>query len=297
MEQQKKDKILALVTTIVLHIVVLFVLWLTFLGKEPVGTGSGVLVQVGFVDESAGMFESNADRPEQTEAERPRENEDELLTQTDEESIHIEKKEEKKDKTIQENKKDERIANQVKNAFGKGVSNDGSRGDSDEGSGTQGNPFGNSSTGEITGVGGYGGYNLGGRGLVGSLPYPEYDNSNDAGIIAISITVDPQGKVISAIATVNGSKGTAFSNRRSRRPQIAIRAQHRFLQSNRSYHLYLQTKLSTSLLRNESRKEKPPDSFPLDPRTFGLSRSITRQPLTPPLSCPVALRGVLHRKI
>lgn len=189
MEQQKKDKILALVTTIVLHIVVLFVLWLTFLGKEPIGTGSGVLVQVGFVDESAGMFESNADRPEQTEAERPRENEDELLTQTDEESIHIEKKEEKKDKTIQENKKDERIANQVKNAFGKGVSNDGSRGDSDEGSGTQGNPFGNSSTGEITGVGGYGGYNLGGRGLVGSLPYPEYDNSNDAGIIAISITV------------------------------------------------------------------------------------------------------------
>ena len=201
MEQQKKDKILALVTTIVLHIVVLFVLWLTFLGKEPIGTGSGVLVQVGFVDESAGMFESNADRPEQTEAERPRENEDELLTQTDEESIHIEKKEDKKDKTIQENKKNERIANQVKNAFGKGVSNDGSRGDSDEGSGTQGNPFGNSSTGEITGVGGYGGYNLGGRGLVGSLPYPEYDNSNDAGIIAISITVDPQGKVISAIAT------------------------------------------------------------------------------------------------
>lgn len=234
MEQQKKDKILALVTTIVLHIVVLFVLWLTFLGKEPVGTGSGVLVQVGFVDESAGMFESNADRPEQTEAERPRENEDELLTQTDEESIHIEKKEEKKDKTIQENKKDERIANQVKNAFGKGVSNDGSRGDSDEGSGTQGNPFGNSSTGEITGVGGYGGYNLGGRGLVGSLPYPEYDNSNDAGIIAISITVDPQGKVISAIATVNGSKGTAFSNPKLRASAEAAARKSRFKRSTGS---------------------------------------------------------------
>ena len=233
-EQQKKDKILALVTTIVLHIVVLFVLWLTFLGKEPVGTGSGVLVQVGFVDESAGMFESNADRPEQTETERPRENEDELLTQTDEESIHIEKKEEKKDKIIQENKKDERIANQVKNAFGKGVSNDGSRGDSDEGSSTQGNPFGNSSTGEITGVGGYGGYNLGGRGLVGSLPYPEYDNSNDAGIIAISITVDPQGKVISAIATVNGSKGTAFSNPKLRASAEAAARKSRFERSTGS---------------------------------------------------------------
>ena len=180
------------------------------------------------------MFESNADRPEQTEAERPRENEDELLTQTDEESIHIEKKEDKKDKTIQENKKDERIANQVKNAFGKGVSNDGSRGDSDEGSGTQGNPFGNSSTGEITGVGGYGGYNLGGRGLVGSLPYPEYDNSNDAGIIAISITVDPQGKVISAIATVNGSKGTAFSNPKLRASAEAAARKSRFERSTGS---------------------------------------------------------------
>ncbi len=190
MEQQKKDKILALVTTIVLHIVVLFVLWLTFLGKEPIGTGSGVLVQVGFVDESAGMFESNADRPEQTEAERPRENEDELLTQTNEESIHIEKKEDKKDKTIQENKKDERIANQVKNAFGKGVSNDGSRG--------------------------------------------EYDNSNDAGIIAISITVDPQGKVISAIATVNGSKGTAFSNPKLRASAEAAARKSRFERSTGS---------------------------------------------------------------
>ena len=173
-------------------------------------------------------------RPEQTEAERPRENEDELLTQTDEESIHIEKKEDKKDKTIQENKKNERIANQVKNAFGKGVSNDGSRGDSDEGSGTQGNPFGNSSTGEITGVGGYGGYNLGGRGLVGSLPYPEYDNSNDAGIIAISITVDPQGKVISAIATVNGSKGTAFSNPKLRASAEAAARKSRFERSTGS---------------------------------------------------------------
>jgi len=145
-----------------------------------------------------------------------------------------EKKEEKKDKTIQENKKDERIANQVKNAFGKGVSNDGSRGDSDEGSGTQGNPFGNSSTGEITGVGGYGGYNLGGRGLVGSLPYPEYDNSNDAGIIAISITVDPQGKVISAIATVNGSKGTAFSNPKLRASAEAAARKSRFERSTGS---------------------------------------------------------------
>ena len=182
-----------------MHLVVLLVLWFTLLGPEPMGSGSGVLVQVGLVDEASGMFESNAPQPEEPQAEQPRTNDDELMTQTDEESIQIEKKEEEnKKKAVQENKQDNRIANQVKNAFGKGVSNDGSRGDSETGSGTQGNPFGNASTGELTGVGGYGGYNLGGRGLVGSLPYPQYDNSNDAGTIAISITVNPQGQVISA---------------------------------------------------------------------------------------------------
>lgn len=218
-----------------MHLVVLLVLWFTLLGPEPMGSGSGVLVQVGLVDEASGMFESNAPQPEEPQAEQPRTNDDELMTQTDEESIQIEKKEEEnKKKAVQENKQDNRIANQVKNAFGKGVSNDGSRGDSETGSGTQGNPFGNSSTGELTGVGGYGGYNLGGRGLVGSLPYPQYDNSNDAGTIAISITVNPQGQVINAIATVKGSEGTAFSNPKLRASAEAAARRSRFERSNRS---------------------------------------------------------------
>lgn len=235
MEPQKRDKIQAIAATVAVHLVVLLVLWFTLLGPEPMGSGSGVLVQVGLVDEASGMFESNATEPQRPQAEQPRENDDELITQTDEESIQIEKKEEdKKKKAVQENKKDDRIANQVKNAFGKGVSNDGSRGDSDKGSGTQGNPFGNASTGELTGVGGYGGYNLGGRGLVGSLPYPQYDNSNDAGTIAISITVNPQGQVISAIATVKGSEGTAFSNPKLRASAEAAARRSRFERSNRS---------------------------------------------------------------
>lgn len=239
MEQPKKEKIQALVATIALHAILLLILWLSVLGQEPIGSGSGVLVQVGFVDEASGMFESNANQPQQAqEAKQPDENDDKLLTQNDEESIHIEEKKEKsekkKEQPSQENKQDDRIANQVKNAFGKGVSNDGSRGDSDTGSGTQGNPFGNASTGEITGVGGYGGYNLGGRGLVGSLPYPQYDNSNDAGTIAISITVNPQGEVINAIATVNGSKGTAFSNPKLRASAEAAARKSRFERSSGS---------------------------------------------------------------
>lgn len=236
MEPQKRDKIQAIAATVAVHLVVLLVLWFTLLGNEPVGGGSGVLVQVGLVDEASGMFESNNTQPEQAQAEQMRENDDELITQNDEESIQIEKKEDekKKEKAVQENKQDNRIANQVKNAFGKGVSNDGNRGSSDKGSGTQGNPFGNSSTGELTGVGGYGGYNLGGRGLVGSLPYPQYDNSNDAGTIAISITVNPQGQVINAIATVKGSEGTAFSNPKLRASAEAAARRSRFERSNRT---------------------------------------------------------------
>lgn len=234
MEPQKRDKIQAIAATVAVHLAVLLILWFTLLGPEPMGEGSGVLVQIGFVDEASGMFESNADQPEQTQSAQPQENDNELITQSDEESVQIEKKEEKKEKAPQEPPKDDRIANQVKNAFGKGVSNEGSRGDSDEEAGTQGNPFGNSSTGEITGVGGYGGYNLGGRGLVGSLPYPQYDNSNDAGTIAVSITVNPRGEVIGAIATVNGSKGTAFSNPKLRASAEAAARKSRFERSSGS---------------------------------------------------------------
>lgn len=235
MEPQKRDKIQAIAATVAVHLVVLLVLWFTILGNEPVGGGSGVLVQVGLVDEASGMFESNNTQPERAQTEPMRENDDELITQNDEESVQIEKKEkEDKEKAAQENKKDNRIDNLVKGAFGKGVSNDGSRGNSDKGSGTQGNPFGNSSTGELIGVGGYGGYNLGGRGLVGSLPQPQYDNSNDAGTIAISITVNPQGQVINAIATVKGSEGTAFSNPKLRASAEAAARRSRFERSNRS---------------------------------------------------------------
>lgn len=232
MEPQKRDKIQAIAATVALHLAVLLVLWFTLLGPEPMGSGSGVLVQVGLVDEASGMFESNATEPQRPQAEQPRENDDELITQTDEESVHIEEDKKEKEKAIRDSQKDE-IANQVKNAFGKGVSNEGSRGDSEDGDGTQGNPFGNSSTGELTGVGGYGGYNLGGRGLVGSLPYPQYDNSNDAGIIAVSITVNPQGEVIGAIATVNGSKGTAFSNPKLRKSAEEAARKSRFERSSR----------------------------------------------------------------
>ena len=106
---------------------------------------------------------------------------------------------------------DNRIKNQVANAFSKG--NTGSnRGTSDRGSGAEGSPNGNSTTGAKHGSPGYGDYDLGGRGLKGELPIPQYDASNDEGTIVVSIYVDAQGKVTQAAATPSGSRGTAYAN-------------------------------------------------------------------------------------
>ena len=81
MEPQKRDKIQAIAATVAVHLVVLLLLWFTLLGNEPVGSGSGVLIQVGLVDEASGMFESDSKQPEQPQTELPRENDDELITQ------------------------------------------------------------------------------------------------------------------------------------------------------------------------------------------------------------------------
>ena len=53
---------------------------------------------------------------------------------------------------------------------------------------------------------------LGGRGLVGSLPKPEYTGTNDEGTIVVEVLVDPRGQVVQANVTPSGSKGTAASN-------------------------------------------------------------------------------------
>ena len=53
---------------------------------------------------------------------------------------------------------------------------------------------------------------MGGRGLKGELPIPQYDASNDEGTIVVSIYVDAQGKVTQAAATPSGSRGTAYAN-------------------------------------------------------------------------------------
>ena len=115
---------------------------------------------------------------------------------------------------------DKAIDNRLKAAFGSGVASSGSKGDASQGSGVQGNPFGATPDGELQGVGGYGGYSLAGRGLLGELPRPQYDSSNDAGTIVVDIVVDARGRVTDARIRVSGSEGSAASNANLRRSAV-----------------------------------------------------------------------------
>ena len=190
--------------------------YFTFPRPEIPDEASGVLVQLGTIDEASGTFQpemSGQNVADAMEAEIPDEASEESITQDIEESVAVpdKKKEEKKQpepekKTQPKPEVDNRIKNQVANAFSKG--NAGSnRGTSDRGSGAEGSPNGNSTTGAKHGSPGYGDYDLGGR-----LPIPQYDASNDEGTIVVSIYVDAQGKVTQAAATPSGSRGTAYAN-------------------------------------------------------------------------------------
>lgn len=94
------------------------------------------------------------------------------------------------------------IAQNMGGAFGNGADN-GRRGGT-SGSGTQGVVTGNASSGKTSGVGGWGSYDLGGRGVgSGGLVKPVY-TANDYGTIVVAIVVDPKGNVIEA----NTTRGT-----------------------------------------------------------------------------------------
>lgn len=139
--------------------------------------------------------------------------EKDLITQTTEPSIKVNAEAEKKRKEeallaeqrqrqeeaetrarqAQENQRKE-INNQMSGLFGDKPG--GSRGTT-SGTGVQGVPTGNSTTGAKSGVGGIGTYDLGGRSVgSGGLVEPKY--TADYGTIVINITVDPQGNVILA---------------------------------------------------------------------------------------------------
>ena len=241
----RKSEIIGAVGTLAVHIAVILFLYLMFIRKPDMTGESGVPVMLGNVEMAKGMFNPNTMtevdiRPEPVvtpEEVVPQETEQEMITQTEEETVAIKPKAEPKPKKETPKKKEqkkpvekteaEKRAEQEKaaavaankaiaGAFGKGAQM-GSKGNTASGSGVQGSPTGNSSTGKTSGVGGYGEFDLNGRSLgEGGLPRPVY-NVQDEGKVVVTIIVNPAGVVINTSInkqtnTVNAALRRAAEN-------------------------------------------------------------------------------------
>lgn len=183
--------------------------------NEPSGRGNNAKVDNTDITEAPNEVLA-ASQP-QTATSTPAINNNNVATQDFEESVEIEAKKAEAEKKRQEAiiaereraekaeaerkaaleaQKKQNINNQMAGLFGNGTG-DGSRGES-SGTGTQGVPTGNASYGATSGVGGWGSYDLGGRGVGrGGLVKPSY-TANDYGTVVVDIIVDPQGNVLEA---------------------------------------------------------------------------------------------------
>ena len=227
-----KDDTFAIIGTIIIHMILLFILYFAVIRTIVASEDSGILVNFGYVAIASGANEPqySTTPPQVVVPPKPTPKpviatEKELITQDKEESVAIpEKKETKKEAVADENakriqeeaerrrqeeaekkrkeeeqrKQEEAISNLASTAFGKGSSPESNQGDTEKAAGNQGSPYGNANTGANEGTGGYGSFNLNGRSIgSGGLPRPAY-NSQDEGKIVINITVDPNGNVILA---------------------------------------------------------------------------------------------------
>lgn len=226
-----KDNIYSFIGTSGFHLIIFLVLWFTALKTVVPEEEGGILVNFGNVDAATGMFEPRntgqsapqeaytPPPPQPAATETPQE---EVITQNLEESVSVDddkrKREEEERRKREEaereqlrreeaerqrlaeeqRKREEEISNRVAGAFGIGTADNTSQGTAAEGTGNQGNPFGNSDQGANEGIGGYGSFNLNGRSIgSGGLPRPAY-TIQEEGRIVINITVAPNGSVIFA---------------------------------------------------------------------------------------------------
>ena len=231
--EHRKEKLVGLLGTLIVHGIVFLLLWLLFIRASVPQAESGVPVLLG----SELLAQGDGDKFEMTEVDvqpipqeissQPENNfsptGEKILSQDIEETIAIEpKKEEKKEEKVTpsqpaennapeqpkekteaelraeaERAAAEAAARSIAGAFGKGNSME-NRGEAETGKGIQGSTEGNSETGKPTGVGGYGSFDLNGRTLgEGGLPRPEY-NVQDEGRVVVTIIVNPAGQVVSA---------------------------------------------------------------------------------------------------
>lgn len=243
MEKITKEQAWGLAVTAVAHLLLFLLLWLLVIRKPLPQAEAGVPVILGNTELASGdayqYTEVNVapvPSPVTTTVPPPSTSPAEpLVTQADEPTVALPSSDKKQDKKRVETPKKTaeqleaerraqeaerqrreaeelaRVANsRIAGAFGKGTTMQG-RGDAATGNGTQGSPQGNSQEGVVSGTGGYGNYDLGGRSLMGSLPRPSY-NVQEEGSVVVTITVNPEGRVIQA--TINSRTNTANASLR-----------------------------------------------------------------------------------
>ena len=210
MENISKEKITGIVVTVIFHLLVLLLLMFIVMDRPPMEPEAGLSVVMG--NEYAMTEVEMAPQPPKPQAQPVRQEpkpEKPLITQNDEESIainsaknaEIEKEkmlaEAEAERKRQEEEAMKKAASLMANAFGKGNSM-GSKGNDKVDEGTSGSPEGNQDTGEKEGSG-FGSFDLAGRSLYGDgkLPLPAY-NVQEEGRVVVTITVDPDGNVVSA---------------------------------------------------------------------------------------------------
>ena len=160
--------------------------------------------------------EADAKAKAKAEAEAKAKAEEEAKRKAEEEARR-KAEEEARRKAEEEARKRAAAQNLVTGAFGK------NSGTGNTANGVQGSVNGNNPTGASRGNAGYGDYDLGGRGIVGSLPKPTF-NVNANGKVVVRITVNGNGQVIAAEPT----SGTTISNQTVRSAAVEAAKKARF---------------------------------------------------------------------
>ena len=160
--------------------------------------------------------EADAKAKAKAEAEAKAKAEEEAKRKAEEEARR-KAEEEARRKAEEEAKKRAAAQNLVTGAFGKNSGTDNTA------NGVRGSVDGNNPRGASRGNAGYGDYDLGGRGIVGSLPKPTF-NVNANGKVVVRITVNGNGQVIAAEPT----SGTTISNQTVRSAAVEAAKKARF---------------------------------------------------------------------
>ena len=216
-KQNKEFNIFSLLWTVLVHCGVIGLLLLLHLSKPVAQAESGVPVMLGNMGNLDTDYEftevNSMPAPAPAAVPVPRAPQAEpTITQNMEETVAIESGEKEKPvkpvetprqptpeeiRAEQERQAAEQAQNLMANAFGRSSTMQASaptENNSDV-QGVPGSTEGNSTEGKSTGTGGWGTWDLNGRDI-GEFPRPAYNGIQEEGRVVVTITVDPDGKVI-----------------------------------------------------------------------------------------------------